>query len=73
MTHQTCCIFREIIVQRFGSNYPEQEDHTMGTLLGIQLYHRSVIFTVTHWLDSYGREHLGTFCLKKERMGVFFL
>ena len=28
MTHQTCCIFREIIVQRFGSTYPEQEDYT---------------------------------------------
>ena len=29
----------------------------------IQLYHRSVIFTVTHRLDSYGREHLGTLSL----------
>ena len=58
----------------FGSDYRKQENNKNGTLLTIQLYHWSGIFTVTHWLDTHGRNNSRKFCLQKNgkgpRMGV---
>ena len=62
-THQNFFIFPTRIVQHFGSAYREHEDHNTGTRFMIQWYRWSAIFTITHWLDSYGKENLRMCCL----------
>ena len=61
-----------MIVQRFGSTYPEQEDHTNCDFIEDPVLPLERNLHVMHWLVSYGRRSFENILLEEGKDGVFF-